>query len=259
MPSDIIPPDYVNVPSFYVYSKAVPPVVKETFIQLRGLAWKSKYQETEPHTTAELAEMLGKSSDTIYEHMRILRDASWLLFRKSGYSAYIISFPPPEKQASLFPTNSGSVINKNPPDDKPSINNSGTRGLVNNTPPTNVGNDDKKRDPNLDHPAVILYRGFSRVTANAYQREKIARSVTNIDLWRKTLEHWFGHGWGPMNVIGMLNSYDKGGPAACAACREKHSNGHKPLPVQPSSTDRKKSAVDEALDRLKESANGNHR
>jgi hypothetical protein len=227
MPSDPLPPTYVNVPSCYVYSKAVPPVVKETFFQLLGLAWNKGYQRTEPYLVKDLADMFGKSPDTIWQHMRMLRDCGWLRFNLSGYSTYIFEFPSQEQQLSLFPKDCGNVLINNQSSSQSNVSQQ-EEGLTNKTEPQKRGNNDKKRDANLDHPAVRLCHGLTRLTPNAYQRQQIVNSVTNIDLWKETLEHWMGHGYSPMNVIGMVKSYREGGASKCRLCHpELQNNGSK--------------------------------
>jgi hypothetical protein len=68
-----------------------------------------------------------------------------------------------------------------------------------------------KRDPNLDNPAVRLYREVIHLQANYLQREEIAERVgeseTCLRLWRATLTEWMLRGNNPKNVLGMLKVY----------------------------------------------------
>jgi hypothetical protein len=78
--------------------------------------------------------------------------------------------------------------------------------------PIKNGGAKAQRDPLLDNGAVILYKSIIKLTANDVQRKLIAESVTDLELWNKTLVHWKLIGWSPRNVIGMVDLYSKGGP-----------------------------------------------
>ncbi|MFC1879382.1 hypothetical protein ACFLZW_05665 [Chloroflexota bacterium] len=91
--------------------------------------------------------------------------------------------------------------------------------------------DTKTRDPLLKHPAVILYRDFMHLTPNHTQRPAIAAAAVDLELWQDTLQHWAGHGWRPTNVTGMLDSYHKGGKAACRLCSRTASKAAPKPPV----------------------------
>lgn len=62
-------------------------------------------------------------------------------------------------------------------------------------------------DPLLEHPAVVIYRDLCHLTPNAVQRQAIASSVDNADLWTSVLNRWMLSGWKPGNVSGQLERY----------------------------------------------------
>ena len=68
-----------------------------------------------------------------------------------------------------------------------------------------------KRDPNLDNPAVKLYREIIHLQANYLQRAEIAERVYDdeqgLKIWRATLTDWMLRGYSPKNVLGMLKEY----------------------------------------------------
>lgn len=66
---------------------------------------------------------------------------------------------------------------------------------------------EKKRDPNLDNPAVKKYRDIVHLQANYLQREEIALMVTNERIWEVVLLEWMLAGRNPKNVLGMLRAY----------------------------------------------------
>jgi hypothetical protein len=69
----------------------------------------------------------------------------------------------------------------------------------------------RKRDPNLDHPAVKKYREIIRLQANWLQRQLIADDVDDdprcLRIWEATLVEHMGHGWNPKDVLMMLKNY----------------------------------------------------
>ena len=68
----------------------------------------------------------------------------------------------------------------------------------------------RKRDPNLDVPAVKLFRDVVHLQANHIQRQEIALTVTNLALWEAVLLEWMLSGRNPKNVLGMLRQYELG-------------------------------------------------
>jgi phage replication O-like protein O len=67
----------------------------------------------------------------------------------------------------------------------------------------------KIRDPNLDHPGVVLYRGICHLTPNEIQRKAIAEDVTDMDAWKEVLTDWMLHKWKPGNIPGQLDRYQE--------------------------------------------------
>ena len=88
----------------------------------------------------------------------------------------------------------------------------------------------KPRDPLLDNPAVMVYKGVLHLTANEQQRVEIAAKVSNLEIWEDTLKHWKSHQWNPRNVPGQLDLYGKGGAEGCEYCHGSRKNGHAPKP-----------------------------
>ncbi|MBX3046952.1 MAG: hypothetical protein KF698_08160 [Anaerolineales bacterium] len=90
-----VPPVYVNSPASIVYSRdpKATPVVKQTYYQLRGLAWQHKYQHTPPLDLGELLSFLGTEHDgerkpmgrsTFYEHIKTMTELGWLRSESIG-------------------------------------------------------------------------------------------------------------------------------------------------------------------------------
>jgi hypothetical protein len=69
----------------------------------------------------------------------------------------------------------------------------------------------KKRDPLLDHPAVIAYREEFHYHIQIAWREEVCKTVDDSEKWKEVIHAWNGKGWNPKNVKGMLESYRNGG------------------------------------------------
>lgn len=67
------------------------------------------------------------------------------------------------------------------------------------------------RAPTLN-PACVIYREIMRLNPSAHQAEIIAKTVTDLELWRRCVGGWNEAGHKPTNVAGMLDWYRAGGP-----------------------------------------------
>jgi hypothetical protein len=67
---------------------------------------------------------------------------------------------------------------------------------------------------------IALYRNATQLRPNQPQRKKILAVVTDLTLWQDTLDHWQTHSWNPKNIPGLLDLYQRGGPAACIYCQQ---------------------------------------
>jgi|GEM_PF-4514018 len=90
MAGQLIPPRYVNVPSKIIYDEAVQPAVRDTYVQLRGLAWGK--EETPPLSMEQITNILHKSRSTLYGHLTILRDQGWLQFSTAQTLTIVVQF-----------------------------------------------------------------------------------------------------------------------------------------------------------------------
>ena len=214
------------MPVSLVYSN-LPPQIKETYIQLRGLAWQNKYIETPAMTFKDLAEEFGKSLTIVYEHVRCLRVHSWLQFRDAGGAAYIFSFPNPIDLSEDQETGINSlsldisILDLNIKEREQREQNN--IGIPENRKPAKkvAKTASPGHSSQLTHPAVVLYRNLMHKVPNSAQCSSIATSINELALWQTTLEHWLMHGWKPTNVGGMINSYQQGGRDACTTCNRK--------------------------------------
>jgi hypothetical protein len=91
MPRPLLPPRGVFVPASILYDKSITSAVRDTWIQLRGLAYGQL--ETPSLSFPQLSEILDKSQSTLYGHMTILRARDALRWRSARDGTFIVSFP----------------------------------------------------------------------------------------------------------------------------------------------------------------------
>ena len=95
MPRSLLPPRGIFVPASILYDKSISPAVRDTWVQLRGLAWGQL--ETPSLSFMQLVDILDKSQSTLYGHMTILRARGALLWRSARDGTFIVSFPEDEE------------------------------------------------------------------------------------------------------------------------------------------------------------------
>lgn len=250
MPRPLLPPRGVFVPTAIAYNHEMPASVALTWIQLRGLAWSES--ETPPLSMGQLADLTGKSPSTLYGHMALLRQWGALRWRPSEKGTFIVSFeadpegepgdPPriPTQGDSRFWDTSvrdTSVRDSEKPE-KPDPPSSQLNQLINLEEGLREGGfrdleirdsgirDSRIRESriqnsvNLENEPVKRYQSQTGIRPNRAQREQLKNQVDDFDRWDATLEHWQAHGWNPRNIAGMLELYERGGPAACRYCKK---------------------------------------
>jgi hypothetical protein len=115
MPRPLLPPRGIFVPASLIYDRDLSPAARDTWIQLRGLAWGR--QETPSLSIIQLSGILEKKRTTLYEHMRLLQSRGALRWRAGNTSEIIVVFPQdeeflqsgnPDKPDPLIPHDSNS-------------------------------------------------------------------------------------------------------------------------------------------------------
>lgn len=74
MGASLLPPRGVFVPTWLLFDKSLPPVVRDTLVQLMALAWSNAGHELPPVSFLTLSGLTGKSISTLHSHFAILRD-----------------------------------------------------------------------------------------------------------------------------------------------------------------------------------------
>jgi hypothetical protein len=169
---------------------------------------------------------LAMGRTAFYNHLKELESSGWLSSSTDGEGVLAFEFQvesaiPDERPEKRTDASSNTDPDSQEiPQEEAAVRNPGFR--------TRKKQEEKPPDPRLDHPAVKLYRQLMRLTASDYQRQMIVDAVTDVELWRDTLEHWVEHGWNPTSLPGMLDSYQRGGRATCPSCRKIAREGKPP-------------------------------
>ena len=124
MPRPLLPPRGVFVPTSILYDLNISPAVRDTWIQLRGLAWGQP--ETPELSFPQLVELLEKSKSTLYGHMTILRARGALRWRSASDGTFIVSFPE-TIDGVQDSENLEKLDSLNPPSNKSSISGGGIK------------------------------------------------------------------------------------------------------------------------------------
>jgi hypothetical protein len=114
MPVPLKPPRGAFISSVVIYDSKMRPTLKDTLIQLLGLAWRNNGVSTPPLTFNQLAILTGKSINTLYGHIAVLREThSALRMQDAGDGMVIITFAdwvkpvegnaPPDSEYSELP------------------------------------------------------------------------------------------------------------------------------------------------------------
>ena len=65
---------------------------------------------------------------------------------------------------------------------------------------------------------VDLYTWITGLAPTPAQVELMGKKVTDLEVWKASIEHYLWHGWSPGNVAGMVTIYNRGGAGGCFIC-----------------------------------------
>ncbi len=72
----------------------------------------------------------------------------------------------------------------------------------------------KRRDPLLDHPAIVGYKSIVHLHVPVAWRQEVAATIgekeADVTRWLELVRGWVGRGWNKQNVAGMLEAFRKG-------------------------------------------------
>jgi hypothetical protein len=100
MPKPLIPPRGVFIPTNVAYNLNISPVIRDTYVQLFGLAYGNI--ETPSISFEQLNEITGKGVSTLRGHLTILRNRGVLRWRTAQDGTIIVSFPKGASKGQAF-------------------------------------------------------------------------------------------------------------------------------------------------------------
>jgi hypothetical protein len=201
----------------------------------------------------DFARFVSKSPSTIYGHMAILRSLGALRWRSCGNGMLTVSFPDQEiethpifqipgilesaslKDLMIANHNHLNIKRESPFLESKKLEN---RDSLGTRAPTQPDNNQTRLDDcpaeldyspaeldncpsELDYSPIGIYRSLMKVKPNQVQRAAILEQVKDYDQWYACLEHWLTHKWSKVNIPGMLELYQRGGPEQCRYCRDR--------------------------------------
>ncbi len=91
----------------------------------------------------------------------------------------------------------------------------------------------KKRDPLLDHPAIIAHKDIIRLNVPIIFREAVVNIVgdspASLNKWKQTLRDWIGSGYNPKGIKNILDKFQGGSPkkkTKKSADRQRYTEGN---------------------------------
>jgi hypothetical protein len=208
MTRPLLPPRGLFVPTWILYDRSYPPAQAHTRLQLRGRAWGRS--ETPELSMAQLSALTGKSPSTLYGHLALLRSKAALRWRPSRQGTFIVAFDQgqdfaPDSKKPEAPALSPPGMDRDESKQESAERAFQKSGAAGEEPPP-------------ASPAGV-YQSVTRLRPNLAQRRLLETQVRDLELWRRSLEHWLSHRWNPRNLPGQLDLYRRGGPDFCRFCR----------------------------------------
>ena len=112
MTRSLKPPRGIEIPAVILYDTTFSPALRDTWSQLRGLAWGRT--ETPSLSIEQIMELTGKSRSALYGHLRELRNRGALQWRPAEHATLIVSFDAPGRADPV--QKSGQSRNSDSPD-----------------------------------------------------------------------------------------------------------------------------------------------
>lgn len=216
MPRPLLPPRGISAPTQLLYDKALPPVVRDTWLRLRGLAWGR--EETPALSMDQISELLGMSRSTLYGHMLLLRDRAALQWRAAGSKTLIVSFAGCVYDLSENldkPSPSGMPLDSTIPNQEKTV----VGSLEGGRPVQKSGRSKAPKGP--VPPAVAAFHAVSKRFPDEAVWPQIVQIVgqesEKLDQWSETVRGWIAAGYRKENIEGLLDWFkqgrtSKGGP-----------------------------------------------
>jgi hypothetical protein len=100
MSKSLLPPTGIMVSTAMLFDCSISPALRDTWLQLRALAWGSR--ETPEMSMSQLETLTGKKSRTLYLHLKEARERNLLTWRAGAKSTVIVSFPTDDELCKIL-------------------------------------------------------------------------------------------------------------------------------------------------------------
>ena len=209
MPRSLLPPKGVIIPPNIAYDTTMSPAARDTYMQLRGLAWGKL--ETPKMSLEELSMITGKSRSTIYGHLAYLRDRGVLRYVNADDKTLVVSFIDEPVQSknleSLLNSSSSLDINSSISEEKKEklvpVQKTGQH--------TTIGKKPSKADPRTFTPAIQCVKS---VTSRYPPKElyddiiRVLGEKPDAGLLAALRKEWVKRGYNPNGWGWLLDWYN---------------------------------------------------
>ena len=218
MPRSLLPPKGVYVPPNIAYDTTFSPAARDTYMQLRGLAWGKKVT---PKLAIEmLSKLLGKSPSTIYGHLAYLRDRPVLCYEAAGDGTLIVTFLDEDDSGnleSLLNSSSSPISNLDQSTkEEKDIGVFQVSGMaLQKTGKKPIERKPSKKDPRTDLPAIQCVKG---ITSRFPQKElyddiiRVLGDRPDVEKLLACRKEWLKRGYNPNALTWALEWYQSGIP-----------------------------------------------
>jgi hypothetical protein len=239
----LLPPRGVFVPTSILYDLELSATVRDTWAQLRGLAWGQN--ETPELSPAQITSISGKSQSVVYGHLAMLRAKGALRWRSSRHGTLIFTFYDSQgfsgNQENCSDESEGEAVifqdsgNQESLDSPPSLIPPQTKvkeggKFLNSGKKESRKIPSKKSDPRTKHPAIQLFR---EITGNYPARVNYDELIT---IWGESpneisatdcYKEWCRRGYNSRSLIWAVEWYKLGIPQ-----NGRNDDRHNPAPVK---------------------------
>jgi DNA-binding transcriptional ArsR family regulator len=211
MPRPLLPPKGVIIPPHIAYDTKMAPAARDTYMQLRGLAWGKK--STPELTMEELSTITGKSQSTIYGHLAYLRDWGVLRYVPSGDKSIKVTFIDTKGDDS---ENLESLLNSSSTDINSIKSEEGKAiGTFQNSGKKPIASKRSTADPRSKSPAIQCVKGIT----SRYPPKELYDDIIRVlgespdgELLTACRKEWLRRGYNPSGWPWLFDWYPAGGP-----------------------------------------------
>ena len=182
----LVPSRGVFVPTRLIFARELPPVIRDTLVQLMALAWSNASHELPPVSYTQLSGLMGKSVTTLHGHFAILRTYhAALRLRGAGNGLIIVTL------ADWLYTNKPSRLQK-----------TDSRNLE--APVNDLESDHKDEEEGVSHPDLPLDQSDPLVEKNPQLPHDLENTLIEAGVFSFLLPEVARAGWQNDDLLALL-------------------------------------------------------